>query len=60
MTISKNMAYVIYELKNRVGVYRLNPSNGVMVEVQSIPTIEDNDIKGMHSGHFSQILSINC
>jgi len=45
MAISKNMAYVIYELKNRVGVYRLNPSNGAMVEVQSIPTIEDNDIK---------------
>ena len=53
------MAYVIYELKNRVGVYRLNPSNGAMVEVQSIPTIEDNDIKGMNSVHFCLILSIN-
>ena len=25
-----------------------------MVEVQSIPTIEDNNIKGMHSVHFCQ------
>ena len=45
MTISKNMAYVIYELKNRVGVFKLNPINGEMAEIQTIPTIEDNDIK---------------
>ena len=45
MAISKNMAYVIYELKNRVGVFRLNPINGQMVELQTIPTIEDSDIK---------------
>jgi len=45
MAIFNDVAYVIFELKNRVGVYRINPSNGDLIEAQSIPTIEDNNIK---------------
>ena len=55
MTISKNMAYVIYELKNRVGVFKLNPINGEMAEIQTIPTIEDNDIKDGESEYGAEI-----
>ena len=47
MAIFNDVAYVIFELKNRVGVYRINPSNGDLIEAQSIPTIEDNNIKGI-------------
>ena len=45
MAISNNVAYVIFELKNRVGVYRMNPNSGELIEAQNIPTIEDNEIQ---------------
>ena len=39
------VAYVIFELKNRVNAYRMNSTNGELIEVDSVPTIEDNDIQ---------------
>jgi len=45
MAIINDVAYVIFELKNRVAVYKMNPNNGELIEAESVPTIEDSDIQ---------------
>merc|ERR1712110_1000721 len=55
MAISNNVAYVIFELKNRVGVYRMNQDSGELTEAQNIPTIEDNEIQSGESEYGAEI-----
>ena len=40
MAICNDVAYVIFELQCRIGVYKINAQDGALTEIQTVSTVE--------------------